>query len=259
VFKKIRITILLSILAVVAVSTYLQIYHVSDWKKPLFVTLYPINGDNLSSTQEYINSIAADQFHDINRFMESEAQAYGLTRRPLFLIATGKQLESQPPAPPKQQQKKLSMILWSLKLRYWLIRHAGTFGLDTRHIRIFVVYHKGEKDKALEHSYGLQKGLIGVVNAYASEKQTQQNNIVITHELLHVLGAKDKYNTNSMPVFPEGYAEPEKIPLLPQEYAEIMAGRIPETAFQSIMPSSLDLCVIGPTTASEINWSGFHK
>ena len=46
----------------------------------------------------------------------------------------------------------------------------------------------------LAHSLGLQKGLIGVVNAFASSSQAAENNVVIAHELLHTVGATDKYD-----------------------------------------------------------------
>lgn len=254
VFKRIRVTILLIILAIVAVSTYLQIHHAASWDKPLRLTIYPINGDNSETTDRYINTLSIADFAPINQFMESEADAYNIALRPLFLPAMGAVIKQLPPRPPGDRSDKLKMIVWSLELRYWLVKNVSTLGLDARHIRIFVAYHKGFKDKPLEHSYGLQKGLLGVVNAYASEKQSGQNNVVIAHELLHILGASDKYDRKNLPIFPAGYAEPDKAPLFPQEFAELMGGRIPETPDKAAIPTSLDDCLIGPITAGEINW-----
>ena len=58
---------------------------------------------------------------------------------------------------------------------------------------------------------GLQKGLIGVVNAFASDEQAAQNNVVIAHELLHTVGATDKYDPRTnQPSHPDGYAEPDR-------------------------------------------------
>jgi len=254
VFKKIRIGILLAILVVVAVSTYLQIHHVASWDKPLRLTIYPINGDNSKAADNYINTLSIADFAPIIQFMESEAAAYRIALRPLFLPAMGAVIKELPPRPPEDRRDKLKMIAWSLKLRYWLVKNVSSLGLDSRHIRIFVAYHKGSKNKPLEHSYGLQKGLLGVVNAYASEKQSGQNNVVIAHELLHILGATDKYDRKGLPIFPMGYAEPDKVPLYPQEFAELMGGRIPETPDKAAIPASLDNSLIGPVTAREINW-----
>jgi hypothetical protein len=101
----------------------------------------------------------------------------------------------------------------------------------------------------------LQKGLIGVVYAFASEEQAAQNNVVIAHELLHTLGARDKYEAGSnLPAHPDGYADPEREPLWPQEFAEIMAGRIPLSAHEAQMPAGLEQSLIGVATAREIRW-----
>jgi hypothetical protein len=66
-----------------------------------------------------------------------------------------------------------------------------------------------------------------VVHAFASEKMAARNNVVIAHEMLHTLGASDKYDlSNGQPIFPDGYGDAQQQPLLPQQLAEIMGGRI---------------------------------
>lgn len=106
----------------------------------------------------------------------------------------------------------------------------------------------------LENSVGLQKGMIGIVNAYASRRQRGFNNVIIAHEFLHTLGATDKYDgLNGQPVFPDGIADPDRKPLYPQKIAEIMGGRIALSEFDAVIPSSLKYTTIGPLTASEIN------
>ena len=102
----------------------------------------------------------------------------------------------------------------------------------------------------------MQKGLIGVINAYSSSYQTEENNVVIAHELLHTVGATDKYDADTNePRYPDGYAQPQSRPLLPQKYAEIMAGRFPSNTFdEPLMPGMLDEVQIGEKTAREINW-----
>jgi hypothetical protein len=71
--------------------------------------------------------------------------------------------------------------------------------------------------------------------------------VVIAHELLHTLGASDKYDPQSLaPVFPEGYAEPDRQPRHPQRLAEIMAGRFALAEGQLAMPERLGQTLIGP-------------
>jgi len=59
---------------------------------------------------------------------------------------------------------------------------------------------------------------------------------------------------SGQPLFPEGYAQPERKPLYPQHKAEVMGGRIPLSSTRSDIPGSLKRTLIGPTTATEINW-----
>jgi hypothetical protein len=84
---------------------------------------------------------------------------------------------------------------------------------------------------------------------------TGSNNIVITHEMLHTLGATDKYDPSSgAPLFPNGFADPTRNPLYPQEKAEIMAGRRALSTQDAQMPANLGAVVVGPATAAEIRW-----
>jgi hypothetical protein len=101
----------------------------------------------------------------------------------------------------------------------------------------------------------MRKGRYGLVKAYARETMNSSNLVVFTHEMLHVLGASDKYIlSNGEPIFPQGYADPGKRPLFPQKQAEILGGRIPVSSFSSVMPDSRGECVIGRQTAEEIGF-----
>ena len=122
-------------------------------------------------------------------------------------------------------------------------------------VRIFVQYHDPSFSRSVPHSVGLQKGLVGVVHAFASREMAASNNVVIAHEILHTLGATDKYDPESLaPLYPGGYAEPEKDPRYPQDFAEIMAGRYPVDSRTFEMPESLDEVLVGDETAREIRW-----
>jgi hypothetical protein len=88
------------------------------------------------------------------------------------------------------------------------------------------------------------------------KEMTGSNNIVIAHELLHTLGATDKYQPGTgAPEFPAGYGDPDQNPLYPQQNAEVMAVQRALTANQFEMPISLRNVVVGPITANEIRWT----
>ena len=252
-FKAIRIFILLLILAAVALGTWRAKTRSVEWKYTLPVNVYLINGDGSGVTAEYLRSLTLADFKPIEAFMREEAARYGHASRASIDIRLGGLLASQPPAP-VSNGGALEVIIWSLKMRWWSYRNADTQGPGTQ-VKIFLLYFDPALKNRLAHSTGLQKGLIGRVNVFASRDMADQNNVVITHEFLHTLGASDKYDpATNQPIYPQGYAIPEQLPLLPQRFAEIMAGRTPVSQNTAEIPAGLNETVIGKETAVEINW-----
>lgn len=79
---------------------------------------------------------------------------------------------------------------------------------------------------------------------------------VVAHELMHTLGAGDRYDESGRTRIPDGLADPTLSPLYPQRAAEIMArNRVVSIApWKEVVPETLDELAVGPTTASEIGW-----
>lgn len=252
-FRNLRILFLLGILAITLIYTQEQKRSTTSWYKPIKVIIFPINGDGSAQTAAFIDELSADDFNDIDEFFSRNSRDYKLIAETPIQTQLGPIITSQPPAPP-QSHSTLSAIWWSLKLRYWAYKQTPDDVSNQDRIRLFVLYHQARQQQALAHSLGLQKGLIGVIHAYADPRQTAQNSVVMTHEILHTVGATDKYDNHNLPVYPDGYAEPEKEPLYPQRYAEIMAGRIAVSSDKAKMPSSLQAVRVGHITASEISW-----
>jgi len=252
-FRTVRITILLGVLLFVSMNNWLTRVRSTDWNESLWVVVYPVNGDNSPVSQAYINTLSAATFDAVESFLAAEAKRYGKAITSPVAVHLAPQVDSHPPMPPVNGAT-LSIMLWSLKLRYWAWRNDNFSGPQPD-VQIFVAYYDPATHDSLRHSLGLQKGMIGVVNAYASRSMAQRNNVVIAHEFLHTLGASDKYDSsNNLPLYPEGYAEPDKSPLYPQRSAEIMAGRIPLSRSEAVMPASVLKLSVGSLTAREINW-----
>ncbi len=253
-FRQIRMGLLLAILATVAIYTNEQRYSSQSWKDPLEVIIFPINAEGSKPVDQFIQKLADKDFSEIDQFTARASKKYYLRSPMPTRTHMGPPVKALPPANPSPDANLLQVVIWSLKYRYWAWKNTPDKKSNFHRVRIFVLYHLATPGRELQHSYGMNKGLLGLVHAFASTRLQGKNNLVITHELLHTVGATDKYDKNGEPVFPDGYAEPEKKRRYPQRRAEIMAGRIPLNARESIMPTSLRQCVVGKLTAQEIRW-----
>ena len=252
-WRAIRIAVLLFILATVAQTAWLARARTAEWKTSLRIVIYPVNADGAPTTTRYISELRRSNFDPIENFFKDEAGKYAVPLATPVDIFLAPEIRSQPPAAPFGGGRP-SVMLWSLKLRYWAWWNDTHKG-PKPDVRIFVTYHDPGTRPRLAHSTGLQKGLLGLVNAFARSDMDGTNNVIVTHEVLHTFGATDKYDfAANQPQYPDGYANPHAVPLYPQKRAEIMAGRIPISETRAEIPSDMSEVVIGSRTAREINW-----
>lgn len=252
-WRNIRIFILLLILLAVALNTYFDRVYSTDWNTPLRVTIYPIDGDGSPVTGQFISNLPPDRFEALEAFFQQEATFREVTMERPVQFKSAPQRHDLPPTLDRDANV-VSIAWWSLRTRYWAWQSPEVPGVAPD-IKLFVVYHDPALTPTLTHSVGMQKGLYGVVNVFAVQSMIGSNDVIVAHELLHTLGATDKYDPHdSQPLHPIGYAEPDKKPLFPQTHAELMGGRVPLTSKRSVTPESLTEVVVGPLTAAEIGW-----
>ncbi|HEY2685498.1 MAG TPA: hypothetical protein VGI93_18445 [Steroidobacteraceae bacterium] len=257
-WRSLRILILLLILLVVAAKSWQDQYLSRRWNVPLYVSIYPIAADDSPVTRRYLDGLDAERFKSIDAFFIREAAKYHLRIDEPFRTHLREELHELPPQH-DPSASVLSTMLWSLKLRYWAWRHSGHVQ-GPEDIRVFVLYADPALTPSVPHSLGLMKGLIGVVYAFATPQMNEDNDVIIAHELLHTLGATDKYDpASNAPIFPIGYGDPEQKPLYPQQVAEIMAGRLALAPDRFEQAESLNEVVVGPATALEIRWPQHAK
>jgi hypothetical protein len=254
VWRNIRVLILLLILLWAATHTWFERISSTGWKQPLWVGIFPVNADGSATAQAYIDGLQTKEFADIEDFMGREAHRYGKELAEPVHIVLYPQVRQVPPQLDRGDGL-IGTALWSLKLRWFAWREATVSRAPPR-VRLFVLYHDPSTLTSVPDSHGMQKGLLGVVHAFALRPMAGSNSIVITHELLHTLGATDKYDPSTgAPLFPIGFADPNQQPLYPQDEAEIMAGRRAVSAQDAEMPAALNAVVVGPATAAEIRWT----
>jgi hypothetical protein len=254
-FKRLRIAILLYVLLFVAVNEFLAGRRSTDWDATLWVDIFPVNGDGSAATEDYLDRLAVEEFVAIETFFAREAQRYGVRlERPLRLGVAERLTEPLPPLP--KSASWIDTLLWSLHMRWFVARLDWRSSRPTPDIVAFAVFHHATETASIDRSVALEKGLIAVANLYAADAARETNHVVLAHELLHTLGATDKYARGDLlPVFPHGFANPDATPLYPQRAAELMAGRIAIDERRAEIPRSLRDVVIGRATAEEIGWT----
>ena len=251
-YRKVRILILLFLLFLVAAGSWLTHTRLTDWNDTVWVVVYPIAGDDSKRTQAYIRALNADDLQAIEAFVELQARRHRVFAPNPVRFDLGPEIHELPPPPPLNGSV-VSIMYWSLRLRYWAWKNERDDLLGQ--VSLFVIFHDPARTLSVPHSLGLKEGHIGVVHAFADRRMTQSNNVVIAHEFLHTLGASDKYDlSNNLPLYPDGYADAQREPRFPQDRAEIMAGRIPVSATRAVTPRSLREVVVGNLTAEEIGW-----
>lgn len=250
-----RISVLLLVLAVVAANAWLDREITTSWDQTLWVGIFPMNADGSAVAESYVRDLRREDFEAIETFFQSETERHGLEIDQPIRIELYP-ASSEPPPVLEPGANPLQTMWWSLKMRWFANSASDVEGRVPPRIRVFVLYHDPDQTQSVPHSLGLQKGLIGLVHAYAAPDMTGSNNIVIAHEVLHTVGATDKYDLASgAPLFPDGYAEPDREPRYPQRFAEIMAGQRAISAREREMPSSLRQVIVGDQTAAEIGWT----
>jgi len=253
-WRKIRILILLLILLFVALNSYFDRLYTTDWDIPLRVTVFPINADGSATTERFVQNLSPADLLALENFFQTESEEYGIHMdRPVRFSLASPMRELPPMIEPSAN--RLSIVLWSLRTRYWAWRTPTHLAGPKPDIELFVLFHDPKLSSRLPHSMGLQQGLFGIVHAFADRTMMGSNDVVTAHEFLHTLGATDKYDmATDQPILPIGYAEPNRQPLFPQQFAELMGGKIPVSPTQAEMPESLQQVIVGPATAVEIGW-----
>jgi len=253
-FGTIRITLLVAVLAFVALGAWLDRRRSTDWDAPLRVTVYPIAAGAEAAVRSHVAALAREDFDDLAGFFASEAREHGLAIDEPVRVRVSHAATTRPPLP-ADGAGILGVAAWSLRFRYWAWRVAMDDPLPTPDVQVFALYHPADGAAAAPDSLGLSKGLVAIAQLYADEGAHGSNQVVIAHELLHTLGATDKYDrATGQPLAPQGLGDPDQSPRYPQRYGEIMAGRIATGPGAAVIPDSLEAMLVGPATAREIGW-----
>jgi len=250
--KQFRVLILLLLLLPLVIVAFWERDHRPDWSDTLVVAVYPYNADGSAEVRRWLDSLDGEHFDPVENWLAEQAARHGLPLDRPFDIRMERPLRNTPPLPPGNVSY-WQKLKWALSLRWWHWR-LDTRGMDPD-IVIVARYSAGHEPDLDAQSIGMSSPRLGLASLSASERLRKLNQVILAHELLHTVDARDLYDpATGLPEHPEGYVEPDRTPRYPQPAAEIMAGRIPIKPGSARQAPSLAQCQLGRQTAREIGW-----
>jgi hypothetical protein len=254
---RIRIFILLSVLFMVAGYAARDVYvrrERTDWQRTLLVAVVvlevePVQDSALSGFGERLPLLQEKLALEARRYrpdlkLPFEFQLFG----PI-------QVKEPPPQPSGDSFLELAAHAW----RQWryltkIDDHAGVASRAYDGRLYVTVRPPSAGGKTLVEGFSQDGGRIGTVSVELDDGMIDLSLLVVAHELLHTLGATDKYDASGHAQIPHGLADPDLRPLYPQTHVEIMARNRPLALGKEVTPESLDELRVGSKTAREIGW-----
>lgn len=256
IFFRIRVAILLAILAGVLLFAWRDVRSRAlrnDWSRTLDVALVVTTSDLAPGVVDRLRARAD--------FLEDRLEGELRRRRPegpkpfeIHLF----EVDAPAKAPPLPENDGLvDAARWSWDLRRFTaaLDSAAGLGDQTFDARIYLLAREpiDARRKAVE-GIGEQGGRVGLVEVELDAAMVDFALFVAAHELMHTLGAGDRYDASGEPIVPEGLADPDAVPLFPQARTELMARHRAVAPGHSEPPESLEELVVGDVTAREIGW-----
>ena len=237
------------------------------WKRPLKVAIIAFMVDLPPNYSYYIERFMEETgkeyvdfdnhtLPDMEGWFQQEHERYGGTVKSVLEIQIfGPYNTTTPPPSPIVEGGFFKRYAAYKKFKAYFKEMDKREGLDPGEFdaRIYVQFVRGRYG-GISESYASRREMLGLANCFLDPRAIENNLMVILHELGHVLGATDHYDEAGLPIFPDGYADTGKEPLLPQDKAELMAGRIPISEGSAEEVQNLGEVMIGPKTAREIGW-----
>lgn len=191
-------------------------------------------------------------------FQEQFLSCTGVEHSPVrFAFAPAVPVDALPPSLPEAHDSFLDRLTGVREFLRWFRSHEDRFPELPEHASRLYLLVQSELGAAWDPSrdgVSTRRGRLGIVLADDDQERWENTLCVLAHEMLHTVGALDRRRDDMRIAFPEGFAEPERTPLYPQDFAEVMALGKPLSAEREALVESLDELVLGEVTAREIGW-----
>lgn len=256
-FYYVRVAVLMAVFFAVAGWAWNDMRERAErntWVRPLHVGFVLLRAGPVS---ENTGDLLRARMSDLQSHLEHEFQRWRQTTRVPFIFSVYGPLDITTP-PPESHGEKLTDLAYFAYQQWRYLRdvdarvHVPRSELDSR---IYVVLRPANTGELqFVEGQSEQGGRVGVVGVQLDESMVDFALIVATHELMHTLGASDKYDEMGHVLVPDGLAEPDRVPTFPQQYFEVMARNRPLSPELEEPPDALEELRIGRKTAQEIGW-----
>jgi hypothetical protein len=224
------------------------------WVRPLHVGFVLLRAGPVS---DQTSDMLRARMADLQTHLEHEFQRWRQTTQVPFVFSVYGPLDITTP-PPESYGEKLTDLVYFAYQQWRYLRDVDARAQVPRSeldSRIYVVVRPPNAGELqFVEGQSEQGGRVGVVGVQLDESMVDFALIVATHELMHTLGASDKYDEYGHALVPDGLAEPDKVPPFPQQFFEVMARNRPLSPQEEVPPESLEELRIGRRTAEEIGW-----
>lgn len=259
-FFYVRVSVLLAVLAGVLLWGWRDIRSRrarNDWDHTLVVAialvrLEPLDDVDVAALQKELPALQDRLSAELARYRPGAPHPFR------FELRAPVDGSAPPPAPASDGPVDLAEYAYALSSYVDDIDKRAGIDPSLYDVRIYVALRRPRKaEVTLAEGQSQQGGRIGIVQV---ELDTDAEGahlplVVVAHELMHTLGGTDKYDpATGRSLVPLGLAEPDRVPLFPQRYAEIMSRNRPVSATEEKVPESFEEIAVGPATAREIGW-----
>lgn len=259
-FFLVRVATLLLVLFVVvlyAIRDFRSRRERNEWSRTVDVAFVVVHVDGTAAVDAGLVEALRARAAVLEERLHAEAQRHraGLPRP--FRIRVLGPVDVRAPAPTAASNGPIDLAAQAWNLHRWLgeVDPRASVEPDLWDTRIYVCVRRPASDtRSVVEGQSQEGGRIGVVDVELDDSMVDLTLIVATHELMHSLGATDKYDAAGRTRVPEGLAEPNRVPLYPQRFAEIMARNRPVSGVAEAVPDALDQVAVGAATAREIGW-----
>lgn len=259
-FFQIRVAVLLAILLVVLLYAWHDINERRDrasFRRPLDVAVVllqygPRDAATSAATGQLLLRVNA-----LQDTLFSEQRRYRSEAEPLLRLSAFGPVPvlREPPAPTSESFWGAALHTYELWRYTRVVDAAAQLPSRAFDSRIYVLIEPVQSQaRKLVEGFSEQGGRVGVARVQLDASTVDLGLSVVAHELMHTLGASDKYAADGAALIPMGLGDPEQSPLYPQRRAEVMArNRVVSPGHEVILDTLAELSV-GSTTAREIGW-----